>query len=154
MWGNDSDWYKDVMLFNSYCLPYKAWVLNPYPYHTVFQDVTKAAAPRCPEELMISFKLFILKARNWKKKNPSVQRYFFFSKLKELVLKIKQQSEWQWQGQALGCVDWHCNTVLFLLMVLNCHDLSDMEIEALIWSFRNVNIIKLWDKLIFKVLKL
>lgn len=43
--------------------------------------------------------------------------------------------------------DWHSNTVLFLLMGLNCHDLSDMEMELWIRGSENVNIIKLWDQL-------
>ena len=60
--------------------------------------------------------------------------------------KINQCSEWQRLGQTLNCVDWHSNTVIFLLMGLNCHDLSDMEIVAPICGFGNVNIIKLWGR--------
>lgn len=34
-------------------------------------------------------------------------------------------------GEGLEGADWHCATV-FPLMGLNCHDLSDMEMEAVI----------------------
>lgn len=97
--------------------------------------------------LIISHKQFIflscLKGR--KKLKPKELQYIV---LNGEGMKKKATKWMAATGSNVGSVDWHCNTVLILLMGLNCHDLSDMEIEPLISVAGEMStFFKLWDRL-------
>lgn len=49
----------------------------------------------------------------------------------QVLVELKHEGRMSGAGAGLGGADWHCATV-FPLMGLNCHDLSDMEMEAVI----------------------